>query len=121
MTDPLQALLDAGAVPTTSFPPTSRYAGIETAAWDPCTGAPPIAYLRRRLCPLPGRFALLYEARVEEADRRDLIASRHLGDPELWWQLADANGAIDPRELTEEIGCSIRITLPSDIPGSPDG
>ena len=121
MTDPLQALLDAGAVPTTSFPPTSRYAEIEVAAWDPGNGAPRIAYLRRRLCPLPVRFSLLFEARVAEADRRDLIASRHLGEAELWWQLADANGAIDPRELTDEIGSVIRITLPADVPGATDG
>jgi hypothetical protein len=121
MTDPLKVLLDAGAVPTTSFPPTSRYAEIGITAWDPSTGAPPIAYLRRRLCPLPSRFALLFEAQVTEADRRDLIASRHLGEVELWWQLADANGAIDPRELTHEIGSVIRITLPADVPGATDG
>jgi hypothetical protein len=121
MTDPLQALLDAGAVPTTAFAPTSRYVDIEIAAWDPGTGAPPIANLRRRLCPLPSRFALLFEVRVTEADRRDLIASRHLGEVELWWQLADANGAIDPRELTDEIGRVIRITLPADVPGATDG
>jgi hypothetical protein len=120
VTDPLQALLDSGAIPSTSFPPTSRYAGVEIAAWDPGSGAPQIAYLRRRFCPLPGRFALLYEARVIDGDRRDLIAARHLGATELWWQLADANGVIDPRELTEEIGRSIRITLAADVPGASD-
>jgi hypothetical protein len=49
------------------------------------------------------------------------MAARHLGDPELWWQLADANGTIDPRELTDEVGAAVRITLPRDVPGSPDG
>ena len=120
MTDPLQELLAAGAIPTTSFPPTSRYAGVEVAAWDPGTGSPKIAYLRRRFCPLPARFSLLYEARMTEGDRRDLIAGHHLGEPELWWQLADANGAIDPRELTDEIGRSIRITQAADVPGGSD-
>ena len=38
---------------------------------------------------------------VVEGDRRDLLAARHLGDPELWWRLADANGVVDPRELTD--------------------
>jgi hypothetical protein len=121
MTDPLQALLSAGAIPATSFPPTSRYAGVGVVAWDPGSGAPPIAYLGRRLCPLPEHFALLYEMRVTEVDRRDLIAAHHLGDAELWWQLADANGAIDPRELTGTIGRPLRITLAEGVPGNADG
>ena len=37
MPDPLQELLAAGAVPTTSFPPTSRYAGNGVDAHDPLT------------------------------------------------------------------------------------
>ena len=120
MTDPLQALLASGAIPTTSFPPTSRYADVDITAWDPGAGSPPVAYLRRRLCPLPARFALLYEVRVREGDRRDLLADRHLGEAELWWQLADANGVIDPRELTEEVGAAVRITLAADVPGGSD-
>lgn len=120
MTDPLQALLSAGAIPATSFPPTSRYAGVGVVAWEPGSGAPLIAYLRRRLCPLREHFALLYEVRVGEGDRRDLIAGRHLGDPELWWRLADANGAIDPRELSAVIGRAIRITMADGVPGNPD-
>jgi hypothetical protein len=120
MTDALQALLDARAIPTTSFPSTSRYADVGSSLWDPGTGEPPIAHLQRRFCPSPARFALLYEARVDEAERRDTIAARHLGATELWWQLADANGAIDPRELTEEIGRQLRITLAVDVPGGSD-
>jgi hypothetical protein len=120
MPDPLQELLAAGAVPTTSFPPTSRYADAEVAAWDPGDGRPPVPYLRRRLCPPPERFALLYEVRVVEADRRDLLAARHVGDVELWWRLADANGVLDPRELERPIGRRLRITLPEGVPGTTD-
>ena len=78
--DPLQELLAAGAVPTTSFPPTSRYSDVDVDAWDPGHGLPPAPFLRRRFCPRPERFALLYEVRVVEGDRRDLLAARHVGD-----------------------------------------
>lgn len=121
MPDPLQELLSSGAVPTTSFPPTSRYAGVGVDVWDPGNGTPPVPFLRRRLCPRAERLALLYETRVVESDRRDLLAKRHLGDAELWWRLADANGAVDPRDLTEPIGRRLRITLPEGVQGSSDG
>lgn len=121
MADPLKELLAAGAVPTTSFPPTSRYAGVGVDLWDPGNDAPPVPFLRRRLCPRAERFALLYEVRVTEGDRRDLLAARHVGDAELWWRLADANGSVDPRELATPIGRVVRITLPADVPGQSDG
>ncbi len=120
MPDPLQELLAAGAVPTTTFPPTSRYAGVGVDAWDPGDGAPPVPFLRRRLCPRLDRFALLYEVRVVEADRRDLLGARHLGDAELWWRLADANSAVDPRDLTDPVGRRLRVTLPDGVPGPSD-
>ncbi|HEY2937218.1 MAG TPA: hypothetical protein VGJ25_11505 [Gaiellaceae bacterium] len=120
MPDPLQELLAAGAVPTTTFPPTSRYAEVGVDAWDPGNGLPPVPFLRRRLCPRPERFALLYEVRVVEDDRRDVLAARNLGDAELWWRLADANAAVDPRTLTDRIGRRLRITLAEGVPGSPD-
>jgi hypothetical protein len=120
MPDPLQELLAAGAVPTTSFPPTSRYADVGVDAWDPGDGEPPVPFLRRRLCPPPERFALLFEALVTEGDRRDLLAARHLGDAELWWRIADANGVVDPRALAAAPGRRVRITLPEGVPGSPD-
>ena len=120
MADPLQELLAAGAVPTTSFPPTSRYSGVGVDAWDPGNGAPPVPFLRRRFCPRAERFSPLYEIGVVEGDRRDVLAARHLGDAVLWWQLADANGVVDPRALTDRVGSRLRITLPEDVPGSSD-
>ena len=120
MSDPLQELLAAGAVPTTSFSPNSRYMGVPVDAWDPGGGRPPVPFLGRRLCPHQERFALLYEVRIAEGDRRDLLGFGHLGDAELWWRLADANGLVDPRDLTEPIGRRIRVTLPEGVPGAPD-
>ncbi len=120
MPDPLQALLAAGAVPTTAFPPTSRYATVGVGTYDRGDGSPPVPYLRRRLCPRPDRFARLYEVVVVEGDRRDLLGARHAGDPALWWQIADANGVVDPRTLTAPAGGRIQITLAADIPGASD-
>jgi hypothetical protein len=120
VSDPLQELLAAGAVPTTSFGPSSRYVGTPVDAWDPGGGWPPVPFLGRRLCPRQERFALLYETRIVEGDRRDLLANEHLGDAELWWRLADANAAVDPRQLTEPIGRRVRVTLPEGVPGAPN-
>ena len=119
MADPLAALLAAGAVPTTSFPPSSRYSGAAVALFDPGDGSPPIPYLRRRLCPRPDRLALLYEVQVVEGDRRDGLAARHLGDAALWWRLADATGVVDPRDLTRVVGARVRVALAEGVPGGP--
>ncbi|HWC85637.1 MAG TPA: hypothetical protein VG388_03795 [Solirubrobacteraceae bacterium] len=121
MPDPLQALLAAGAVPSTTLPPTSRYAQTPVQAWDPGAGRPAVPYLGRRFCPPSDTLALLYQARIAQGDRRDVLAWRHLGAAELWWQLADSGGAIDPRELTAMVGAVLRITLPPGVPGMGNG
>jgi hypothetical protein len=117
MPDPLQELLAAGAVPTTTFPPTSRYAAVGVDAWDPGRGEEPAPFLRRRFCPRPELFSLLYEVGIVEGDRRDVLAFRQLGDAELWWRLADANGIVDPRDVASPVGRRLRITLPEGVPG----
>ena len=119
MTDPIQAMLDAGLIPTSRFSASSRYAGADVAAFTPDGGGDPIPYVLRRLVPRPDRFTTLSEVTVIEGDRRDNLSAVHLGAAELWWRLADANGAIDPRELTERPGDSVRITGAEDIGGNP--
>ena len=98
------------------FPNTSRYSGIETGALASSDGRT-IPYLRRRLVPAPERFALLQEHSVVEGERLDNLTAQYLGDPEQFWRLCDANGAVRPDELTDTIGKSLRITLPEGIPG----
>jgi hypothetical protein len=102
------------------FPPTSRYANVETAELELAPGRT-VRYLCRRLVPAPDRFTLLEEHVVVEGDRLDNIAATHLGDPEQFWRVADANGAMRPDELTERVGRRLRITLPEGIAGAPDG
>ena len=51
-------------------------------------------------------------------DRLDLVAARYLGDPTAAWQVADANGALDPDELTavEAEGDLLVVPFPGGVP-----
>jgi hypothetical protein len=100
------------------YPPTSRYAGLETQRLE-VPGLGEIVYLRRRWLPMGSELVEIERHVVEEGDRLDLIAARRLGDSEAWWRIADANDALVPAEL-EEPGDELRITLPPGIPGAPD-
>ena len=102
-----------------SFPPTSRYYGIETATFETEEGRT-LIYIRRRFVPPPERFSLLQEHVVVQGDRLDNITARYLGDPEQFWRVCDANAAMRPDELTEEPGRRLRITLPEGLPGVPN-
>jgi hypothetical protein len=104
---------------TYNFPPTSRYYGIETTTLK-SAGGQVQAYLHRRFLPASERFALLLEHKVEDGERLDNIAAKHMDDPEAFWRIADANWALRPEELTATIGRSLRITLPEGIPGVPN-
>lgn len=117
MNDPFQALLQQTGSATPPFPPTSRYHATPIAKLTLPEGRE-VAYLKRRLVPPPENFTTLQEHAVTEGDRLDLIAARHLGDPEQYWQICDANGVMRPDELTDEIGRRIRITLPENTPGA---
>jgi hypothetical protein len=97
--------------------PTSRYFGIEIAGYE-CTDGRTIAYLRRRFVPLPERFADIAEHVVKQNERLDNITAQHLGDPEQYWRICDANRAMRPEDLTEEPGRRLRITLPEGLPGT---
>lgn len=116
MMDPMQAVLRAAKLETTLFPVTSRFYGVQTATVK-LGGEKTIVYLRRRFVPSPERFELIQEHTVAQGDRLDNIAATYLGDPEQFWRIADANGAMHPEALTEEVGRTLRITQPEGIPG----
>jgi hypothetical protein len=116
MNDPLKALLDAGALSTSTFPENSRYHGTKLTTYEQ-QGQEPIAHLKRRFVPPPENFSVIQQHRVVEGDRIDNLSARYLGDPELYWRLCDANVAIRPDELTETMGNKIDITLPEGVPG----
>lgn len=99
------------------FPPTSRYANVETAERIEADGRRRV-YLRRRFVPDPARFTVLLEHRVREGQRLDQLAAMYLGDPEQFWRLADANGVLDPRDL-EQLSRQLVISLPEGMAGPP--
>jgi len=115
MNDPIKAFLRNSGLEQPLFAPNSRYAGAETAEWTGVGGLP-VLFVKRRFVPQPEVFATLQEHRVEENDRLDNIAARYFSDPELYWRLCDANGAMNPSELTSRTGRRLRITLPEGIP-----
>jgi hypothetical protein len=119
MTDPMQALqamLQAGGSDAADFPPNSRYHGFGTSKLTTADGRT-IVYLQRRFVPPTEQFSLIQEHSVVQGDRLDNLTAKYSGDPEQFWRLCDANGAIRPDELTDTIGGKVRITLPQGIPG----
>src|SRR5690242_17962665 len=104
MTDPIQALIDAGAIPSTPFGPESRYHGVPLALVQRRPGDPVQVYVRRRFIPARFTFEIVAAHIVSGLDRPDLLAATYLGDPLLYWRIADANAVIDPNELTDTPG-----------------
>ena len=99
------------------FTATSRYQGIPTATCELPDGRT-VVYVRRRFLPPPEDLTPIGSHVVTsgERNRLDLVATAELGDPELSWQVADANRAMDPDDLTLVPGRRLRITLPAGLP-----
>ena len=93
------------------FDPGSRYERTETATRSESDGRV-VVYVRRRFLPQGDELPLLVEVKVGQGDRLDLIAGRTLGDPTHSWRVCDANNAMDPADLTAEIGRTLRVPLP---------
>lgn len=119
MNYPLQALIQAGVVPSVSFPTDSRYYNAQTQQYTAANGQT-IAYLARRIVPQPGapNYAMVAQHTVVRGDRLDLIAAKYLGDPLMFWLLCDANGAIRPQALIATPGSVVKITMPQGVPGA---
>jgi hypothetical protein len=116
ITDPIQALVDSANLPSHNFPVTSRYYPIAKAQMDGPDDEP-IVYLRRRFVPPPEHYSSQQMHRVADGERLDNVTAMYLIDPEQFWQLADANGAMKPQELTEQPGNILRIPSASGISG----
>jgi hypothetical protein len=112
MTDPLQLLIDAGAIPSTPFDPQSRYNGVPLAVLQRRPDEPGIVYMLRRFIPSPGSLTIVARHVATAFDRPDLLSAKYLGDPLLYWRIADANAVVDPNELTDTLGRRVDIPLP---------
>ncbi len=97
------------------FNPNSRYYRIATATCATADGQE-VVYLRRRFLPQGAAMPLLAELEVTGMDRLDLMAARVFGDPEQYWRICDANDAMNPFDLTAEVGRLVRIAVP-DVEG----
>lgn len=113
----LNALLQSTGVLPSLFAPNSRYLGIATSTLTTSDGRT-VAYVQRRFLPQPEQLAQLQQHTVHQGDRLDVIAAQYLGDPELFWRIADANRAMRAEDLTAVIGRVLRICLPQGVPGS---
>jgi hypothetical protein len=93
------------------FDYTSRYYQIGEATYTAADGRE-VAYKRRRFLPPGASLPLLAEATVAQGERLDLVAFRTLGDPLQFWRIADANDAVNPFDLEEPSGQTLRVPVP---------
>jgi hypothetical protein len=112
MTDPVQLLIDAGAIPSSPFEPQSRYSGVQLAVLERRPDEPVVVYVRRRFIPAPHALTIAARHVVSALDRPDLLGAKYLGAPLLYWLIADANAVVDPNELTDTLGRRVDIPLP---------
>lgn len=91
--------------------PESRYASVTVLVHIDADGREH-RYLDRRIVAPADSFTALAEVVVHDGDRLDLLTARTLGQPGLWWRLADANEAMDPAEATAAPGRKLRIPSP---------
>jgi nucleoid-associated protein YgaU len=110
--DPIRALIDAGAIPSSPFSSNSRYSGVAIGLHVPNANDPPVPYVLRRFIPQPQSSTLTARYTVQAGQRPDGIAAAALGDPELYYRIADENRVIDPFELTDTPGAKLAIPVP---------
>jgi hypothetical protein len=115
MDNALAALVKSGVGTGAPTNPSSRYYGASVEQLTLPDGNT-VSYLARRLIPPMSLYAQTQNYSVLSGDRTDILAARFLGDPILFWMLADANGAVDSDDLTAEPGRVILIPRVSGIP-----
>lgn len=99
------------------FTPTSRYYGLPTKTRALPDGRT-VVYVARRFVPHPEDLSQVGTHLVApgEVHRLDLIAAKEIGVAEMWWQLADANRAMNPDDVATPAGAALRVTLPAGVP-----
>jgi hypothetical protein len=116
----LESILMAGALDVQRFPANSRYHTIETLQLELPDGDR-VVYLKRRFVPAPESLTPIQDHRVVAGDRLDKLAAEFYGDPELFWQICDANRAMQPQDLTAVVGAEIVIGMNTGTSGGGGG
>jgi hypothetical protein len=117
MTDPVQMLIAAGAIPVTPFGPSSRYANVPIGRYQTSPSDPGVAYVLRRFAPQLRDIPIATTHLVQAGDRVDVLAAHYLGEVELHWRIADANPSGDMLLVTATPGERIAIPLPPGTAG----
>jgi len=122
MNDPIQLLIAAGAIPSSPFGPSSRYANVAMGTYrlpDDGSGEDTtVAYVLRRFIAQARDIPVATHHQVRADDRIDLLAANYLGDVELTWRVADANSAADLLQVTANPGDRVVIPLPPGAAGA---
>lgn len=117
MANPMEALVKSASGTGAPTNPTSRYYGFAVKTLTRADGEK-VNYLQRLIIPQPDIYTNVMNYTVVEGDRLDNLAAKFLGDPLLYWMICDANGAVDPDELTShsQVGRQIKIPLVANVP-----
>ena len=99
------------------FDDRSRYAGLPTKTMTMPDGRT-VAFVARRIVPPAEVYVAAGGVTVTDSDRIDNLAYRHLGTPAGFYQIADANEAMRPEEVTATSGRRLTIPLPRAGDGS---
>jgi hypothetical protein len=86
------------------FLPTSRYVRVATVETSTAAGDTVAALKLRRLMPLTGVTQV-----VQAGDRLDLLAFAVTGSGAQGWHIADANTALDARDLLATPGQTLQV------------
>jgi hypothetical protein len=113
--DPVQMLIDAGAFPDNTFAPNSRYHDAAIGLLKRGPDDPGVPYVLRRFIPQSRDIGIAGEHIVHAGERPDMLAAQTLGDPELYWRIADANVVTDPFDLTDRPGDRVVVPRPSGL------
>ncbi len=93
------------------FDSSSRYYHLETAKYKGSDGSL-VSYKKRRFLTQTEKIETQQEVVVTEGQRLDLIAFQMYGDAEQFWQVCDANNAMNPFDLTKNVGTKLKIASP---------
>ena len=86
------------------FLPNSRYAKVATLTTRLATGEEVAALKLRKLPPAAGE-----PRTVQAGDRLDIVAQQGYAQPTWFWHVADANTALDSRELVAVPGDTVIV------------
>jgi hypothetical protein len=88
--------------------PTSRYANSQMTTVVRADGKT-VSCLALRMLPLPSAMLSVSTVTVPSGERLDATANRVFGDPLQYYRLCDANGAMNPFLLVDDMGPVLRV------------